>query len=53
MAFADFVDLLADAAADVGRELRVVEKRAQSRDHPVRLGFPESHYLKCVILALM
>jgi 23S rRNA (cytosine1962-C5)-methyltransferase len=53
MGEADFMDLLADAAADVGREFRVLERRAQSRDHPVRLGFPESHYLKCVILGFL
>jgi 23S rRNA (cytosine1962-C5)-methyltransferase len=49
----DLIDLLAGAAADVGRVFRVVETRTQSPDHPVRLGFPESRYLKCVILSLM
>jgi 23S rRNA (cytosine1962-C5)-methyltransferase len=48
-----FVELLAEAAADVGRQFRLVETRTQSRDHPVRLGFPESRYLKCVVLSLM
>jgi 23S rRNA (cytosine1962-C5)-methyltransferase len=28
----------------------VLEKRMQSRDHPVLLGVPETYYLKCFIL---
>lgn len=52
MSETDLVALLAGAAADVGRSFRVVERREQSKDHPVRLGFPESHYLKCLVLAL-
>ena len=37
------------AAVDARRRLQIVEKRGQSSDHPVLLGVPESHYLKCVI----
>ena len=48
-----FVELLAEAAADVGRSFRLVETRTQSGDHPVRLGFPESRYLKCAVLSRM
>jgi 23S rRNA (cytosine1962-C5)-methyltransferase len=47
-----FLDLLGEAAADVRREFVVVERRTQSSDHPIRLGFPESHYLKCIVLRL-
>ena len=47
-----FLNLLADAAADAGRSVRIIEKRSQSRDHPVLLSMPETHYLKCVILRL-
>jgi len=36
-----------------GRDLRLVERRTQSSDHPVRLGFPESHYLKCLVLNVL
>jgi 23S rRNA (cytosine1962-C5)-methyltransferase len=28
----------------------LVEKRMQSRDHPVLLSAPETYYLKCLIL---
>jgi 23S rRNA (cytosine1962-C5)-methyltransferase len=45
-----FSEIIADAALDARRRLQVVEKRGQSSDHPVLLGVPETHYLKCVIL---
>ncbi len=45
-----FEEILRDAAADAGRGLEVVERRGQSADHPVLLGFPESRYLKCLVL---
>ena len=43
-------EVLERAAADVRRTLRVRERRHQAPDHPVRVGFPESLYLKCRIL---
>ena len=46
----DLLAVVGAAAADAGCGLRVVDRRMQSRDHPVRAGFPESHYLKCLIL---
>ncbi len=39
-----------EAAADARIAVAVVEKRMQSRDHPVLLGVPETYYLKCFIL---
>jgi 23S rRNA (cytosine1962-C5)-methyltransferase len=30
--------------------MQVLERRAQSADHPLLLGMPETHYLKCFIL---
>jgi 23S rRNA (cytosine1962-C5)-methyltransferase len=47
----EFMDLIAEAAADAGVEATILARRGQAVDHPVRLGFPESRYLKCVILA--
>jgi 23S rRNA (cytosine1962-C5)-methyltransferase len=44
-----FVEIIADAALDARRRLQIVEQRSQSTDHPVLLGVPETHYLKCVI----
>jgi 23S rRNA (cytosine1962-C5)-methyltransferase len=46
----DFEGILADAAADAGAAVVVVEKRRQGRDHPILLGVPETYYLKCFIL---
>lgn len=43
-------EMLAHAAADARRTFRLVERRPQASDHPVRVGFPESSYLKCRIL---
>lgn len=45
----DFLAMLASAALDARRTLRVIEKRGQARDHPVLLTVPETAYLKCVI----
>ena len=45
----DFLEMLADAAADAHRPVRLLEVRRQSQDHPVLLNVPETHYLKCVI----
>ena len=45
-----FLAVIEAAAADVRAELVLVERRGQSRDHPVRVGMPESRYLKCMIL---
>jgi 23S rRNA (cytosine1962-C5)-methyltransferase len=47
------LEILADAASDAGRVFRVRERRGQSPDHPVRLGFPESAYLKCFVLEVL
>jgi 23S rRNA (cytosine1962-C5)-methyltransferase len=45
----DFLAMLTDAAQDAHRSVTVLETRAQAKDHPVLLGVPETHYLKCVI----
>jgi 23S rRNA (cytosine1962-C5)-methyltransferase len=47
---AAFAEVVFDAALDARAEVSVVEKRMQSRDHPVVLGMPETYYLKCFIL---
>src|SRR6266853_703839 len=44
-----FLEVIADAALDARRRVQLVDKRGQSSDHPVLLGVPETHYLKCVI----
>lgn len=47
---ATFGQMLYEATLDAGARVTVVEKRMQSRDHPVLLGMPETYYLKCLIL---
>ena len=47
---ATFSGVLADAAADVGARMALIERRGQALDHPVVLGIPESSYLKCFVL---
>jgi 23S rRNA (cytosine1962-C5)-methyltransferase len=47
---ADFLEVLAEAALDAHRSVQVVERRTQSRDHPILLTMPETHYLKCIVL---
>jgi 23S rRNA (cytosine1962-C5)-methyltransferase len=48
-----FLNVLADAAADAGRAAQVLEKRMQSRDHPVLVSMPETYYLKCMVLRIV
>jgi 23S rRNA (cytosine1962-C5)-methyltransferase len=48
----DFLGMLAESAADVHRNLRILENRTQARDHPILLNVPETAYLKCVIVEL-
>ncbi len=45
----DFLEMLASAALDARRTLRLIEIRGQAKDHPVLLNVPETAYLKCVI----
>jgi len=45
-----FRGLLASAAQQAGREMRLVEVRSQAPDHPVLLAVPETEYLKCFVL---
>lgn len=44
-----FLEVIEAATLDARRRLQIVEVRGQSSDHPVLLGVPETHYLKCVI----
>jgi 23S rRNA (cytosine1962-C5)-methyltransferase len=47
---AAFAEIVSSAAMDARIQVTVVEKRMQSRDHPVLLAAPETYYLKCFIL---
>jgi 23S rRNA (cytosine1962-C5)-methyltransferase len=45
-----FGTVLHEASIDSHTPVTLVEKRMQGRDHPVLVGVPETHYLKCFIL---
>jgi len=45
-----FASMLEEAARDAGRKLRLIEERTQDLDHPIVTGYPESRYLKCLIV---
>jgi 23S rRNA (cytosine1962-C5)-methyltransferase len=45
----NFLEMLAGAALDAHRTLRLIELRGQAKDHPILLNVPETAYLKCVI----
>ncbi|HSA62479.1 MAG TPA: class I SAM-dependent rRNA methyltransferase [Nitrospiraceae bacterium] len=38
------------AARDAKRDIRLIEQRGQSADHPILASMPETRYLKCFIL---
>jgi len=48
----DFLKVVADAAQDAHKDLRVLENRGAARDHPMLLNVPETSYLKCLILSV-
>jgi 23S rRNA (cytosine1962-C5)-methyltransferase len=50
---ADLLGVLAEAALDAHKTLRVLERRTQAADHPVLLTVPETMYLKCLILEVV
>ena len=48
-----FEKMLRDAAADSGRQVRLLERLTQSRDHPADLNTEYSQYLKGCILQIL
>jgi 23S rRNA (cytosine1962-C5)-methyltransferase len=48
----NFMEVVADAARDAHKTLRVVESRGAAKDHPVLLNVPETSYLNCLILSV-
>lgn len=49
VSLADFTAVVAAAAGDAGRRVRLLETRGAALDHPAILTVPETHYLKCLI----
>jgi len=48
-----FYEVVAQAALDAGKTLRVLERRSQASDHPILLTVPETMYLKCLVLEVL
>ncbi|HTM12504.1 MAG TPA: class I SAM-dependent rRNA methyltransferase [Bryobacteraceae bacterium] len=48
-----FYEVIAQAALDAGKTLRVLERRTQASDHPILLTVPETMYLKCLVLEVL
>jgi len=46
----DLLEAVMSASVDSHRNLRLLENRGQSKDHPSVPGIPETAYLKCLIL---
>jgi 23S rRNA (cytosine1962-C5)-methyltransferase len=46
-------EIVAEAALDAGKTLRVLERRTQAADHPILLTVPETLYLKCQVLEVL
>jgi 23S rRNA (cytosine1962-C5)-methyltransferase len=53
MSEAMLLEVIAQAALDAKRTLRVLERRTQAQDHPILLTVPETLYLKCLILEVL
>jgi 23S rRNA (cytosine1962-C5)-methyltransferase len=47
------LEIVAQAALDASKTLRVLERRTQAADHPILLTVPETLYLKCLILEVL
>jgi 23S rRNA (cytosine1962-C5)-methyltransferase len=47
---AEFEGVVAAAAADAHRRVRLRDRRGAAPDHPVVLNIPETEYLKCLVL---
>ena len=48
-----FLKMLREAAADSGRQVRLIRELMQSRDHPAALNADQSLYLKGYILQVL
>lgn len=48
-----FIDILKQAAAKAGREVRLIELRTQAKDHPILIGMAETEYLHFALLQVL
>jgi 23S rRNA (cytosine1962-C5)-methyltransferase len=45
----EFLEVVTESARDSHKIIRILENRAQARDHPIVASVPETAYLKCLI----
>lgn len=45
----EFLQVVVEAARDAHKTLRLLDRRTQSKDHPILPSIPETAYLKCLI----
>ena len=50
VSLAEFEAIVAAAAGDASRRVRLLARRGAAPDHPVVLNIPETEYLKCLVL---
>jgi len=50
---ADLWNSIRLAARDAKRDIRLIEQRGQSADHPILASMPETRYLKCFIVQVL
>ena len=48
-----FLDMLKEASKMAGVDIRIIESRKQSSDHPILLNVPETYYLKFFVLQIV
>jgi 23S rRNA (cytosine1962-C5)-methyltransferase len=48
----EFLEVVTAAARDAHKTLRLLEKRTQSKDHPILPTVPETCYLKCLLFSV-
>jgi 23S rRNA (cytosine1962-C5)-methyltransferase len=49
---AELLEVITQSGLDAGKNLRLLERRAQAKDHPILMNVPETAYLKCLIIGL-
>ena len=47
------IDILKQASAKAGKEVRLIELRTQAKDHPILIGMPETEYLHFALLQVL
>ena len=48
-----FLDMLKEASKEANVDVRIIESRKQSMDHPILINVPETYYLKFFILQIV